>query len=155
MLGDVSAAENLYEALQVSPNAEREVIEAAYHRLARKYHPDVSRQGDSGARMKQLVHAYAILSDPKRRAEYDAVFRAPADQARESAAAEQRPHGSDNVARWAIAIAAALVVMVLVLTPARVLIVRGLPVVLLATLVVGVVCVVWFLWRRADGPAVK
>jgi curved DNA-binding protein len=61
-----------YDILQVTPNAEQEVIEAAYRRLARKYHPDVNRDPATAARMRELNEAYEVLGDPRRRAEYDA-----------------------------------------------------------------------------------
>ncbi|BCX02743.1 MAG: hypothetical protein KatS3mg053_0681 [Candidatus Roseilinea sp.] len=63
---------NYYKLLQVDPSAEPEVITAAYRRLAMKYHPDTN--GDSAeakARMQALNEAYAVLSDPVRRAAYD------------------------------------------------------------------------------------
>src|SRR2546425_3566973 len=62
-----------YEILQVSPDAEREVIEAAYRRLARKYHPDVNRDPTAGERMQRLNEAFEVLSDPHQRAEYDSA----------------------------------------------------------------------------------
>ncbi|MBI5054814.1 MAG: DnaJ domain-containing protein, partial [Chloroflexi bacterium] len=46
-----------YEILQVSPNAELEVIEAAYKRLARKYHPDYNESPDAVQRMQELNEA--------------------------------------------------------------------------------------------------
>lgn len=58
-----------YEVLGVSPAAEPEAVQAAYRALARKYHPDRNPAGE--ARMKALTEAFAILSDPARRAEYD------------------------------------------------------------------------------------
>jgi hypothetical protein len=65
------AAGDLYAVLQVHANAEPEVIEAAYRRLARKYHPDVNPAPDAEARMRALNHAHAVLSEPARRAAYD------------------------------------------------------------------------------------
>jgi hypothetical protein len=57
--------------LQVDPSAEQEVVEAAYRRLVRKYHPDVNPAPAAEARMKDLIEAYAIVRDPVRRAEFD------------------------------------------------------------------------------------
>ena len=60
-----------YAILQVHPRAEPEVIEAAYRRLSRKYHPDVRGQADAGQRMRELNEAFEILGDPARRRAYD------------------------------------------------------------------------------------
>jgi len=60
-----------YAILQVHPRAEPEVIEAAYRRLSRKYHPDVTGQADAGQRMRELNEAFEVLSDPARRRAYD------------------------------------------------------------------------------------
>ena len=60
-----------YAILQVDPRAEPEVIEAAYRRLSRKYHPDVSAQADAAQRMRELNEAFEVLSDPGRRRAYD------------------------------------------------------------------------------------
>lgn len=59
---------DLYEILRVHPSAEPEVIRAAFHRLAEKYHPD--RNGGPGAteRMCELNAAWMVLSDPESRA---------------------------------------------------------------------------------------
>jgi hypothetical protein len=62
---------NPYKVLQVDPSAEQEVIEAAYRRLVRKYHPDVNSAPAAEGRMKELIEAYAIVRDPARRAEFD------------------------------------------------------------------------------------
>lgn len=71
--------QDLYRILQVDPRAEPEVIEAAYRRLARKYHPDVNRAADSPERMKELNAAYEVLRHPSYRAAYDGQ-RAPTCQ---------------------------------------------------------------------------
>ena len=60
-----------YEILQVHESAEPEVIEAAYKRLVRKYHPDVSASPNATELMQRLNQAYEILRDPRRRAAYD------------------------------------------------------------------------------------
>jgi len=62
-----------YSILQVHPKAEKEVIDAAYRRLAAKYHPDVNEASDAAEKMKQINAAYEVLSDPVRRAAYDAA----------------------------------------------------------------------------------
>lgn len=64
-----------YATLQVHPEADREVVVAAYRRLAAKYHPDVSTSPDAAEKMKQLNEAYEVLSDPARRAAYDRSSR--------------------------------------------------------------------------------
>lgn len=61
----------LYQVMQVDPLAEPEVIDAAFKRLALKYHPDTSKAPDAGERMRELLEAKKILSDPGRRALYD------------------------------------------------------------------------------------
>jgi hypothetical protein len=127
-------ADNLYEVLQVSPKAEPEIIEAAYRRLARKYHPDVSPPAESAARMQQIVLAFEVLGDPARRAEYDARL------------CPERTPGGRQFAWWSGVLVAAAVLLVLALTPARVIVARWLPVILVALLVAGVV---WYLWRRS------
>jgi len=60
-----------YEILQVSPRAEPDVIEAAYRRLARKHHPDVNPGLAALQRMSELNQALDVLTDPRKRAEYD------------------------------------------------------------------------------------
>lgn len=60
-----------YKVLQVDPEADPEVIQAAYRRLAQKYHPDVDAGGEGAARMVALNAAWEILGDPSRRATLD------------------------------------------------------------------------------------
>ena len=67
--------ENLYEILEVSPNASKEVIDRAYKVLAKKYHPDL--QGNKNDKkteemMKKINYAYSIIGDEQKRKEYDA-----------------------------------------------------------------------------------
>ena len=63
---------DLYATLQVDPGADTEVIEAAYRRLARKWHPDRNPDPEAVDRMQALNAAYAVLSDPESRSAYDA-----------------------------------------------------------------------------------
>jgi curved DNA-binding protein CbpA len=82
-----------YRVLQVDPQAEDEVIRAAYRRLARKYHPDVpGGPADAAARMAAINAAWALVATPAARAAYDRSRReqmAP------------RSHGASNPARGA------------------------------------------------------
>jgi curved DNA-binding protein CbpA len=87
----VSVSEfNPYKILQVDPEAEDEVIEAAYRRLARKYHPDISPSRESQDRMVLFNQAWEQLRDPMRRAAVDrARTRAAGSVARAAAADAQ------------------------------------------------------------------
>jgi molecular chaperone DnaJ len=66
------AKRSLYDVLGLSPSASADELKKAYRRLARENHPDVN-PGDAAAeeRFKQLSHAFAVLSDPAKRAMYD------------------------------------------------------------------------------------
>src|SRR5512143_4007489 len=61
-----------YEILGVGKTASEKEIKGAYRRLARRFHPDVN-PGDKGAeeRFKEVAEAFAVLSDPDKRAKYD------------------------------------------------------------------------------------
>lgn len=65
------AQPDYYEILQVSANAEPEIISAAYRRLSRMYHPDQNKSPDAQKRMTAINLAYEILNDPQKRAQYD------------------------------------------------------------------------------------
>jgi hypothetical protein len=69
-LNQMTNQTDLYEVLQVSPFADPEVITGAYERLTKKYGADPS--AEVRERRRLLDEAYAVLSDPSRRAEYDA-----------------------------------------------------------------------------------
>ncbi len=60
-----------YSILQVNPSASQEAIDAAYARLLKLYDPEVSRKRKAAERKQELDKAYEVLSDRKRRAEYD------------------------------------------------------------------------------------
>lgn len=81
----MTAPRDPYKALQVDPEAEDEVIAAAYRRLARKYHPDVASNPEAAARMATINAAWAVIGDPSARAAYD---RQRAATERERAARE-------------------------------------------------------------------
>src|SRR2546430_15595956 len=77
-----------YKVLGVERAAGADRIKAAYRRLARKYHPDVSKEPNAEARFKEMQEAYEVLKDPEKRAAYDQLganwkageqFRPPPD----------------------------------------------------------------------------
>src|ERR1700722_16379553 len=79
-----------YKILGVTRTASADDIKKTYRRLARKFHPDVSKEKDAEARFKEVQEAYEVLKDPEKRAAYDQLgsnwktgdqFRPPPDWA--------------------------------------------------------------------------
>ena len=79
-----------YKILGVARTATAEEIKKSYRRLARKYHPDVSKEKDAEQKFKEVQEAYEVLKDPEKRAAYDQLgsdwragqqFRPPPDWA--------------------------------------------------------------------------
>lgn len=68
----MAEARDYYETLGVSRDAEAKAIKDAFRQLALKYHPDRNKEPGASDRFKEIAEAYAVLSDPKKRAEYDA-----------------------------------------------------------------------------------
>jgi curved DNA-binding protein len=66
-----------YDVLEVKPTADADTIKKAYRKLARKYHPDVSKELNSELRFKEISEAYRVLKKPETRREYDALRKAP------------------------------------------------------------------------------
>ena len=60
-----------YRVLGVSRDAGQDDIKRAYRKLARRYHPDVSKAAVAEARFKEVGEAYEVLKDPEKRAAYD------------------------------------------------------------------------------------
>jgi len=77
-----------YKVLGVARSASADEVKRAYRKLARKYHPDVSKEKNAEARFKEVQEAYEVLKDPQKRAAYDQLgadyksgqqFRPPPD----------------------------------------------------------------------------
>ena len=66
------AQRDYYDILGVPRDADKKTLKDAYHRLAMKWHPDRNKAPDAEDRFKEIAKAYAVLSDPKKRARYDA-----------------------------------------------------------------------------------
>lgn len=64
-----------YAVLGVAEDADTKDIKKAYRKLARKYHPDVSKEANAEEKFKELGEAYDVLSDSEKRAEYDQLKR--------------------------------------------------------------------------------
>lgn len=74
---------NYYEELNVKPDATVQEIKASFRKLAFEYHPDRNKDNSQAAdKMKRINEAYAVLSDPEKRREYDMLYQKYGDGAR-------------------------------------------------------------------------
>lgn len=64
-----------YKIMGVSKDATDKDIKTAYRRLARKYHPDISKESNAEEQFKEMGEAYEVLRDPVKRAEYDQYLK--------------------------------------------------------------------------------
>lgn len=80
--------EDYYDILGVKRDASQDEIKRSYRKLARKFHPDISKEQDAEAKFKQVGEAYEVLKDPEKRTAYDQLganwqagqdFRPPPD----------------------------------------------------------------------------
>jgi curved DNA-binding protein CbpA len=90
---------DLYKLLQVDSEADPEVIQAAYRRLAQKFHPDLATGPEAAERMVAINGAWEVLGDPDRRADYDRQR----DEARATAEAVARSSARATAAAQASA----------------------------------------------------
>ena len=89
---DVATYKDYYQIIGVARDASQDEIKRAYRRLARKFHPDVSKEANAEDKFKEVQEAYEVLKDPQRRAAYDQLgsnwragqeFRPPPDWGRD------------------------------------------------------------------------
>lgn len=71
-----------YKIMGISQDATEKDIKLAYRRLARKYHPDLSKETNAEERFKEMGEAYEVLKDPVKRAEYDQYLKYGASNTR-------------------------------------------------------------------------
>ena|SRR2546426_1292573 len=95
----ISGAPDYYRILRVDPQAEPEVINAAYRKLAAMYHPDVDPSPDAKTRMVEINQAYGILRDPDTRAAYDRARGIATQRAAAAAGASTARSGLEGFAR--------------------------------------------------------
>ncbi len=70
---------DLYSILDIDPDTDKEEIRKAYIKLARRYHPDVTKDRDAGDRFQEINQAYSILSDEDSRFIYNLYYRGAQD----------------------------------------------------------------------------
>ena len=86
-------SKDYYKTLGVARNAVEADIKKAYRRLAKKYHPDVSKETNAEARFKAVNEAYDVLKDKKKRAEYDQFGSDPQQYQRQAQGQHQAGAG--------------------------------------------------------------
>jgi curved DNA-binding protein len=88
----VATYKDYYQIIGVARDASQDEIKRAYRRLARKFHPDVSKEANAEDKFKEVQEAYEVLKDPQRRSAYDQLgsnwragqeFRPPPDWGRD------------------------------------------------------------------------
>jgi len=90
---------NLYEVLEVSPKASKEVIEKAYKVLVKKYHPDLQKPEKKAWAeeiMKKLNRAYEVLGNEEERQKYD-IERGASTSSAEHTKSEANPETEDLI----------------------------------------------------------
>lgn len=90
---------NYYQELNVGKDASDQEIKASYRKLAFEYHPDRNQSTQASERMKAVNEAYAVLSDPDKRKQYDMLYQQYGDGARnhfrQNFSEQDIFHGSD------------------------------------------------------------
>ena len=112
---------NLYDILEVSKEASKEVIDKTYKTLAKKYHPDLNEgvsKLKSEEMMKKINYAYSVLGDEQKRAEYDAELEEQDKLKEESVEVKYSNFVNENNVKykWTLKEVKSLFVTILVIT---------------------------------------
>lgn len=84
-----------YKVMGLERNADQDEIKRVYRKLARKYHPDVSKEANAENKFKELGEAYEVLKDPEKRAKYDQYgqyWQNPEQQYQQQSASNRQQH---------------------------------------------------------------
>jgi hypothetical protein len=129
---------NPYKILQVDPDAEQEIIEAAYRRLVAKYHPDRNDSPEAGALLRDLNAAYELVREPERRARFDREWadRRPAPHASHPPPGDDGEDETPNRVVLNVLVAGAVLTL-LVYQPR------------LGATLVGLSAITWLAWKYA------
>jgi hypothetical protein len=94
-MGTKMAKKTFYDVLQVSPSADPEIIKAAYKSLVQRYHPDKNAGNPEAEKYLKIINrAYEVLSDPVKRAGYDAALAEADEDDGKASFAEKAATGS-------------------------------------------------------------
>ena len=80
----IGVRKNYYEILGVTPDSVAQDVKSSYRKLARKYHPDVNKAPEAAQKFKDILEAYEVLSDEKKRKQYDMLngfYKSPKQKA--------------------------------------------------------------------------
>lgn len=97
----IGVRKNYYEILGVTPDSDVHDVKSAYKKLARKYHPDVNKAPESSQKFKDVLEAYEVLSDEKKRKQYDMVngfYKTPKQKANAQGAQKEYEKTAENEA---------------------------------------------------------
>ena len=72
-----------YSVLGISPDADDKAVKVAYKKLARKYHPDVSKEPQAEDKFKEIAEAYEVIHNKEERKKYDELRRHQQNRARQ------------------------------------------------------------------------
>lgn len=89
-------SKDFYQTLGVERSASSEDIKQAYRKLARKFHPDITKDAKGEEKFKEIAEAYATLKDPYKRSEYDKEESAQQEVHAERATASAKPSPQPN-----------------------------------------------------------